>query len=180
MRADTLFSPRFFFEVALLCCIGLGAGLAVNYRVVLQGFDGSLTTAIRQQLKSELEARSRDSAEQTGEAAITVLEYDRARGLFESGTALFVDARPGFAYEAGHISGAVNITAETLDEQVFALMDALQQGPVVLYCTGVDCPEAMELAELMVAQDLRPVCVFLEGWEKWTALGCPTATGAEP
>ncbi len=57
---------------------------------------------------------------------------EEAKAAFDSGTAVFVDVRSAEAYQASHISGAVNIPSEELEARLGEL-DKAQW--IITYCT---------------------------------------------
>ncbi len=101
--------------------------------------------------------------------------------LLDSGEALFLDARSYEDYVAGHIPGAINISAQEPDRMSFILQieEMLQSVPVlVIYCTGPDC----ELGEILAA-DLQSlgfteeqILHFTGGMEAWETAGYAQST----
>lgn len=60
------------------------------------------------------------------------VSVEEAKAAFDSGTAVFVDVRSAEAYQAVHISGAVNIPSEELEARLGEL-DKSQW--IITYCT---------------------------------------------
>jgi rhodanese-related sulfurtransferase len=60
------------------------------------------------------------------------VSIDEAKAALDSGSALFVDVRSAEAYQASHISGAVNIPSEELEARLGEL-DKAQW--IITYCT---------------------------------------------
>lgn len=60
------------------------------------------------------------------------VSIDEAKAALESGAAVFVDVRSAEAYQASHISGAVNIPSEKLEARLGEL-DKTQW--IITYCT---------------------------------------------
>lgn len=180
MKRNKPFSSRTLIETALLCCIGFGMGLIINHTFVSQGLDGSLIAQIKSRLQQQVEEKARDTATPDGDAAIIIIKVAEAKDLCDSAQAFFIDARPPHVFAAGHIQGAINITEQTLDDNLFDLMDRASQTKIVLYCTGPECPEAMELAELIVENDIKPVYVYTGGWLQWQEKGFPVSYGESP
>jgi rhodanese-related sulfurtransferase len=171
---------RLFLETALLCFLGFGLGLIINYQIVSQGVDGSLTAEIKETLKNQIEEKARKPDPESGAANIIILDHQQAKDLCENGQALFVDARPAGAYAEGHIQGAINITEQTLDDHLFDLMDMVKETRIIIYCTNPECPQAMELAELLAENDIRPAYVYTGGWDQWVEMGYPATNGEGP
>ncbi len=176
---EKLPGKKIFFESILLCIIGFGVGFVINRQVVTDSFNGSLVTAIKQQLQEEIAQKAGQSQSEDGRQAIVIIDAEKAKAWFDDGQDLFIDARPDYQYEAGHIAGSVNIIGNTLEDRLDELMDRASGGRLIVYCVGPECPEAVELADLMVEFDLKPVYVYTGGWEQWSQLGYPSETGKE-
>lgn len=101
--------------------------------------------------------------------------------LLNSGEALFLDARSYEDFAAGHIPGAINISAQDPDRIGFILQieEMLRSVPVlVIYCTGPDC----DLGEIL-AGDLQSLGFsevellhFTGGMEAWETAGYAQST----
>ena len=108
------------------------------------------------------------------------ISLDEARAYFEAGKALFADARPLQAYQAGHIPGAMNLDPIEFDswsENFFSQFptDTL----IVAYCDGALCSLSTELAEKLRAMGYEKVLVFKEGWRVWNEAHLPTEQVAQ-
>ena len=96
------------------------------------------------------------------------ISFDQARKLFEERNALFADARPLIAYEAGHIQGAVHLDPHALDLWVNRLMASFPSDqPIVTYCEGPRCVLAKELAEKLTWLGFEEVYYLVDGWGVW-------------
>ena len=98
----------------------------------------------------------------------------RAKQIFDSGKALFVDARSRDNYNHGHIPGAVSLPVGEFDEHIDAFMD--QHGskqPIVIYCSGRTCEDSHNLARLLMDFGYSDVKVFIDGYPGWKAAGYP-------
>jgi len=168
---------RLILETALLCIVGLGTGLAVNRHIAVQGFDGSLVEAIKQTLQNKIKEKARPASEVAPAGDIIFMGVEQAKELCDSNRSLFIDARAPEAYEAGHIYGAVNITEQTIEDHIFELMDKARESKVIIYCSGPECPQAIELAELLIENDIKPIHVYSGGWDQWQKLGYPVVKG---
>lgn len=82
---------------------------------------------------------------------------------------LFVDARRAARYDAGHIPGAVRLTAEEWDTLVPKFLDAWEPDKaVVVYCEGGSCDISREIAE-RIKKDLQIQTVYYlqGGYPAW-------------
>jgi rhodanese-related sulfurtransferase len=93
--------------------------------------------------------------------------------LFESGEAVFVDARSTDMFAAGHIPGSISIPYKAFEHGVPAEVELLPRDqPIVVYCDGADCHASPvvtdKLLELGFTKDL--VRTFSGGWTKWVEM----------
>jgi rhodanese-related sulfurtransferase len=97
-----------------------------------------------------------------------------AKRIFDSGNALFVDARSRDNYEDGHIPGAVSMPVGEFDRLIDAFMDqhALDQ-TIVTYCSGRTCEDSHLLAQLLLDFGYSDVKIFIDGFPGWEAEGHP-------
>ena len=104
----------------------------------------------------------------------STVSFESAQVLFRSGQALFVDARVPEHYQQGHISGAVSLLLDRIDETINAfLSDHGGATVIVTYCSGVYCPDAAHLAALLKDFGYSRVTVFRGGMEQWQKEGLP-------
>ena len=108
------------------------------------------------------------------------LEMDRVRVLMESGNIILVDARSGAEYEAGHITGAVNIPYDELLDNYERLKTAIPADAVVVcYCEGPTCDQSENLAKELTFMGYTNVLVYKGGWQEWEAAGYPVERSSE-
>jgi rhodanese-related sulfurtransferase len=94
--------------------------------------------------------------------------------IFNSGTALFVDARRRESYEEGHIPGAVSFPVGEFDMHIEAFMNRHSpEQAIVTYCSGRTCEDSHELAQLFLASGFMNVKEFSDGFPGWVAEGYP-------
>jgi rhodanese-related sulfurtransferase len=99
--------------------------------------------------------------------------------LFDTGGALFVDARDASDYEAGHIPGAVRLTRDDVFGEPERMKKLLERGkPIVTYCSGGECEASLDLARALVDVGYRKVLVFAGGFPEWTGAGYPVERGS--
>ena len=104
-----------------------------------------------------------------------------ARASFEAGGALFVDARVEDDYREGHLPGALNIPPGEVGARLPDVADALTSAEaVVVYCHGVECSDAIGVAERLLEVIPEPVYVFETGLKDWIDAGYPVTEGMEP
>jgi rhodanese-related sulfurtransferase len=97
-----------------------------------------------------------------------------ARQIYDSGAALFVDARSRENFENGHIPGAVSLPGGQVDEQIDSFMSKhAPEQPIVTYCSGRTCEDSHHLAQLLLETGFVNVRVFIDGFPGWEAEGYP-------
>jgi rhodanese-related sulfurtransferase len=99
--------------------------------------------------------------------------------LFQSGQAVFVDAREAEEYALGHIEGALVLDPLSFGQDFPALRERMEGMTVVTYCDGEHCDLSHELAEQLKSMGLQDVRVLKNGWSLWRDQGLPTATGSQ-
>jgi rhodanese-related sulfurtransferase len=99
--------------------------------------------------------------------------------FFDAGAAVFVDAREASEYAEGHIAGALSVPFDDAVRKPALLEPFKRAGkPLILYCSGGDCELSKDLARNMLAEGIRKVLVFTDGFPAWKAAGYPVESGA--
>ena len=97
-----------------------------------------------------------------------------AKRIFDSGNAIFVDARSRENYNDGHIPGAVSLPIGEFDNLIDAFMDQHSEDQtIVTYCSGRTCEDSHFLAQLLIDFGFTDVKVFIDGFPGWEAEGHP-------
>ncbi|MFN0158537.1 MAG: rhodanese-like domain-containing protein [Bacteroidota bacterium] len=107
-------------------------------------------------------------------AAPEIITFDEAKQAYESGDAIFVDARHGFDFQLGHIKGAVNIPLKDAQESPEILTILPKENMLITYCDGEDCNSSITLAAKLDSLGYKNVRVFFGGWKEWQAGNLPT------
>ena len=101
-------------------------------------------------------------------------DVQSAREIYDSGNAVFVDARTQEDYRDGHISGAVSFPAYAFEEHIHAFK---KEYPlfltIVTYCTGRECDDSHVLARRLLDEGYKDVSVFIDGYPAWEEQGHP-------
>lgn len=106
------------------------------------------------------------------------ITLEEARYLHEMGTAVFVDARDQASFRAGHIAGALNITLESVPDNIEMLRAMTNSGMlIVIYCDGLECPLGGQLARELRRQGISAARVLSRGLSAWAAAKYPTIAG---
>ncbi|MGC8493899.1 MAG: rhodanese-like domain-containing protein [Syntrophobacteraceae bacterium] len=106
------------------------------------------------------------------------VSLEEARALFFAHAAVFIDARSGEDYRAGHIRGAVSLPEQNLDQALPAVASKLSSGSLLIaYCDGEHCSLSREVALQLLAKGYSHAAVLLNGWTLWCNAGLPTGKG---
>lgn len=105
---------------------------------------------------------------------IEIREVRVAKENFDSGKALFVDARPMEMFSEGHIPDAVSMPVGSFDAQIESFMSRYPETTyIVTYCSGRACMDSHELAQLLYAYGYETISVFIDGFDGWERNGFP-------
>lgn len=107
-------------------------------------------------------------------ADLEIGDLKLAKEMYDSGSFLFVDARSRDDFEAGHIKGAISLPIAQFDESVLDFLD--QYAPetaIVTYCSGRDCEDSHQLAQLLLDLGYIQLSVLIDGYPGWKAEGYP-------
>ncbi len=108
----------------------------------------------------------------------------RAQQLYDE-YAVFLDARPLYQYEQGHITGSHWMPVERVMDNgalFFEIEDLAggQDQTVVIYCGGGDCDASHNLAIVLEQAGFTNLLIFVDGYPAWEAAGLDTQVGAPP
>jgi DNA-binding transcriptional ArsR family regulator/rhodanese-related sulfurtransferase len=109
----------------------------------------------------------------TSDAGLQPVNHQELTALLKSGDALIIDVRPPEEYEAGHISGAINVPLGTLSRQ---LIDIPRRKEIVAYCRGPYCMLAVEAVKRLRKRGYRARRLE-DGYPEWKSEGRPVAVG---
>ena len=99
---------------------------------------------------------------------------DDAWSWYTQEKVLFVDAREPYAYEQGHLPGALNVPTHNIEKYLEHLQSLVKAGIVLIpYCESPDCPLSYELAGILKTYGIYPVRVLNQGWIGWYEAGFP-------
>lgn len=114
-------------------------------------------------------------------AGLLSIALDDAWSAFEADAAVFVDARVEEDYREGHVPGALNVPPSEVEARLPEVAEQLAAAQaVVVYCHGVECSDAIGVAERLLEVVPEPVHVLEVGIVGWVEAGYPVTEGAEP
>jgi len=100
------------------------------------------------------------------------IDIDKARDLFYSGNAIFIDARPYEFYKEMHIKGAINIPAGQKDK--IKRVNISKNKIIIIYCSGKGCDLSKDLAMEFYALGYDNVYYIKGGLDIWISRNLPT------
>jgi rhodanese-related sulfurtransferase len=109
------------------------------------------------------------------------IELRQAVELHKNGNVLFVDARLSEDYVEGHIKGAVSLPVNDFNSHISLFRKEYPDSmTIVTYCSGRECSDSHDLAELLARFGYFRTFVFLDGYPAWKEAGLPVATAEMP
>lgn len=97
---------------------------------------------------------------------LQMIDFTKAKELFETKQALFIDARGEKLFQRGTIAGSLNLTVKDFEKKkVFLPQD--KNANIVSYCNGIKCEMSDELAVLLQKDGYKNVLVYKGGYPQW-------------
>lgn len=104
------------------------------------------------------------------------ISLKRARELYQTDQAVFIDARPEPAYRAGHIKDAINLPWQRAEEECFRIIEQIPTDrPIVTYCDGKACDLSDDLARFFQDLGYTKARALHNGLSRWQKKGLPLA-----
>lgn len=110
------------------------------------------------------------------------ITVEAAKTILDSGSAVFIDARPLDEYLKGHITGAMHLEKDALNGPPPAkVMNYLPGMEVVVYCHGELCTDSENVIKRLAAlkKEIGPFRIIQAGYPGWVKAGLPSAIGPE-
>ena len=103
-----------------------------------------------------------------------VVDLAFSKHYFDSGSAIFIDARDPEDFENGNINNSINIPYDYY-EDYDELIDSLDDTNIfITYCSGGECSLSFDLADYLFSEKLfEKILVFEGGWPEWKDAGSP-------
>jgi rhodanese-related sulfurtransferase len=87
---------------------------------------------------------------------------------------IIVDARERIFYEKGHIKGAINIPYDEIEISFYDFLKKLDKNKeIVIYCEGGYCEASFVVAEFLIKNGFKNICVYIDGYPEWEKRGLP-------
>lgn len=106
------------------------------------------------------------------QSRLEIRSVKEAKQIFDTGAAVFIDARSRQRFEAGHIPDAVSLPVGQFDELIETVLNRypLDQ-PIVTYCSGRTCEDSHRLSQFLLEFGYSDVRIFIDGFPGWQAAG---------
>ena len=107
-------------------------------------------------------------------AGFTLIDLEKAKRLFDEGSAKFLDARPEYKWLEAHIKGSYSLSASRFEKQYEDVKTKISPDDVlVIYCSNLTCKLSEHVAEYLEAKGFKKLYVFEGGWSEWEKAGYP-------
>ncbi|WDV51183.1 rhodanese-like domain-containing protein [Streptomyces coeruleorubidus] len=101
------------------------------------------------------------------------LTRDEVKQKIDAGKVTVLEALPESYYKEAHLPGARNLPLDEVDALAPELVPD-KQTEVIVYCTGVTCPNSGIAANRLAELGYERVYTYEAGKEDWTGAGLPT------
>lgn len=114
-------------------------------------------------------------------AGIPVAFLIRARERVGNPDTVVFDARLPEEYRAGHLPGALPMPVGEAGSAIVRQAHRLTpQTPILVYCGGSDCEDALDLAVKLREFGFEDLTLYPGGFAEWVEYGGPVETGDGP
>ncbi len=108
----------------------------------------------------------------------TFITLADAKPMYDSGEALFVDARHELDYKEAHITGAKLLYYDEVEKHYpSAVGDIPKDKPIVVYCYDPECESAISAGDALVARGHTRVYILIDCLPGWEFAGYPVTRG---
>ncbi|GBC60003.1 hypothetical protein DENIS_0945 [Desulfonema ishimotonii] len=154
------FGFQMIWQSLAFLALAAAVGLSVNF-----------FRADRLELPGDWSAEARTTLDTGENIAISV---EAAKQLFDTGEAIFLDARPAESYADGHIQGARSFPWDAFDDYFDPVMaDVTGETTLIAYCDGESCTLSHDLAKALMEMGFPKARVLVNGWTLWQQSGFP-------
>jgi rhodanese-related sulfurtransferase len=148
-------------EAFIISLISIVCGLLVNHfspaGIALTGSWNTKKGVISANEKNDVVVHERE-----------IQNVDIVKKIFDQGNTLFLDARTSEQYGEGHIHGSISLPVKQFDEWIGTLFEKYPPStPIITYCSGRECRDSHELAQLLQDAGYENVKVFSDGYPAW-------------
>lgn len=154
-------------EACIVTAVSIACGFTVNHfspaGIALIGSWDTSKGVISANAKNDVVVHERE-----------IPHVERVKAIFDQGQTLFIDARTSEQYDEGHIRGSISMPVGQFDAVIETLFEKYPPTtPMLTYCTGRECRDSHELAQMLLDAGYENVKVFIDGYPAWKAKGYP-------
>ncbi len=158
-------------EITKEIVILLGAAILCAFAVNVVSPKGIALFGQWDTSKGVISARNKNDAV---EDHLEIKDTRSAKRIFDTADTVFVDARSAEDYKDGHIKGAISLPAYEFDSLIDRFYNDFPVSvSIVTYCSGRECDDSHELAQLLIGEGYTKVNVFIDGYPAWKEEGYP-------
>lgn len=97
-----------------------------------------------------------------------------AKLIYDSGNAIFVDARPMDSFSKGHVKGAMPLPIEEFDNMIDSFSSLYPTDKhIITYCSGRHSDDSQHLAQMFLDFGYKTVSIMADGFPVWEENGFP-------
>jgi rhodanese-related sulfurtransferase len=154
-------------ELALLLLLAVITAFVVNF----YSSKGIALTGDWDTAQGVITAKAKDNVVNHG---LEIQDIRIAKEIYDGKEAIFVDARAYEDYKDGHIKGAVSMPINQLEERIVKFIANYPADTyIITYCSGRECDDSHELAQLLFEEGYTTISVFIDGYPAWEGKGYP-------
>ena len=154
---------RLAVRVVVVLAVGVGLGLIANLIPTIGiDFIGDWDNYIERQAES---------------GGFKVIDLPTTRTMVDAGETIIFDARAMKDFKAGHLPGALPWPSKQKLEHADAYGFLTPQMSVLVYCTGGECDESRQVAEVIKQMGVTNIYIFVDGYRAWTQAGYAVEKG---
>jgi rhodanese-related sulfurtransferase len=114
----------------------------------------------------------------TGYDDVVYMSKDELKAKIDAGDSFkIVDVLSAKSYGSGHISGAISIPIQSLEEQAPKMLK--KDETIVVYCASYDCLSSTEAAKKLTNMGYSSVFDYKGGIKEWMESGLPIETAVD-
>jgi rhodanese-related sulfurtransferase len=110
---------------------------------------------------------------------LNVITIDEAKNIFDTKTALFIDARPLKLYKKGTILGSLNVSPKMYKAKK-EFMPVNKNALIVVFCQGYKCKKSDKVALKLQKDGYTNVKVYKGGFPEWNKAKYPAMGFKKP
>ncbi|HJX32531.1 MAG TPA: rhodanese-like domain-containing protein [Thermodesulfobacteriota bacterium] len=99
----------------------------------------------------------------------STVSFEVLKGKFKKPGIILIDVRSPQEFKKEHIPWAINISYHEFSEKLPEIMKQISfSQEIIVYCGGIECSDAKNMAFLLNAKGYKNVKVYKGGWGEWT------------